>query len=37
MEWLKSMMNMDITMLPEDVKEWRSRIIEKLKISNQIQ
>ena len=30
MEWLKSMMNMDITMLPEDVKEWRSRIIEKL-------
>ena len=31
MEWLKSMMNMDIAMLPEDVKEWRSRIIKKLK------
>ena len=29
MEWLKSMMNMDIAMLPEDVKEWRSRIIKK--------
>ena len=30
MEWLKSMMNMDIAMLPKDIKEWRSRIIEKL-------
>ena len=30
MEWLKSMMNMDIAMLPEDVKEWRSRILKKL-------
>ena len=31
MEWLKCMMNMDIAMLPKDVKEWRSRIIKKLK------
>ena len=30
MEWLKSIMKMDITLLPKDVKKWRSRIIGSL-------